>query len=391
MPGVDLCLVPAGIAPDGRPPNFLDMPSLQMTVIILTGVMLALAFLVLMGRLFVNRKTLRMSDWMMVVGFIFDIGVMGTQLSVSSKYRHIWDTPLCHLTGSYLKASPTRSIIFVVDISTGPALFFPKAAIFLFYVDIFSVIQGVRIAFIIGIIVAFMAYFPASLVLSYWDAPHVGQSWDELVTSDMMHQGIPGGITIGVASVMVDIYIFVLPIPTLVGLNLPLGKRIQVVSLFATAFLGVVASVLCMAYRIKLLHMTDGTWQAGVAAIPIIIENNVAIIVGSLPAFANFIRKYIGQSSIYKSLRSKLFSSSLGASTEDGRQQDNVETIGGGSGKRGKKPACFKLGDGTELEWKISVPGETYNPGEGRYGEGIVKTVGIEPWESASESMERLV
>jgi len=126
---------------------------------------------------------------------------------------------------------------FVVDIMTGPALFFPKCAIFLFYIQLFGTVRSVKIASYVGIVMAFFAYFPASLVLSYYNAPHVGQSWDDMVMNGMTHKGIPGGITIGVASVIVDIYIFVLPLPTLVGLKMPMGKRIQVISLFATAFL----------------------------------------------------------------------------------------------------------------------------------------------------------
>jgi hypothetical protein len=128
-------------------------------------------------------------------------------------------------------------MLFVFDLLTGPALFFPKAAIFLFYIQIFSSIKNMRVASYVGIFMAFMAYFPGSLVLSYYNAPHVGQSWDELLINGMTHKGIPGVITIGVASVVVDIYIFVLPLRTLAALNMPLAKRIQVISTFATAFL----------------------------------------------------------------------------------------------------------------------------------------------------------
>lgn len=125
----------------------------------------------------------------------------------------------------------------MVELVTGPALFFPKTSIFLFYIQIFSSVKRLKIASIIGIIMAFLAYFPASLVLSYWDAPHIGESWDEFIVDNRSVQGIPGGVTIGVASVIVDIYIFVLPMPTLAGLNMPVARMIQVISLFATAFL----------------------------------------------------------------------------------------------------------------------------------------------------------
>ncbi|KAH7114328.1 hypothetical protein B0J11DRAFT_584759 [Dendryphion nanum] len=384
FPGVDLCLIPAGVAPDGRPPNFVDPPSLQPAVISITAVMLALAFVVLAGRLFVNRKSLKISDWMMVVGFIFDAGLMGSFLTLSDRYLHQWDIPLCRLLGNYMK------LHFANDIITGPALFFPKVAIFLFYMQVFSSAKTVRVGSIVGIVMAFMAYFPASLVLSYWNAPHVGQSWDELILSGMTHKGVPGAITIGVASVIVDIYIFVLPLPTLARLNMPLARRVQVMSLFATAFLGVVASVVCLAYRIKLLWLTDGTWQAGVIAIPIIIENNVAIIVGSLPAFASFMRKYVAESSIYKSFRSILYTSS-NDSKDDWQQKADLETIGS-SGKQRKFPSYYGKSDDTTLQSQITVPDDCHVAGskiEG-YEYGIMRTVAFNQQEH-NRSEDRLV
>jgi len=70
LPGVDLCLIPAGSAPDGRPPNFVDPPSLQPAVVAITTVMLTLAFLVLAGRLFVNRKSLKLPDCKLLLSFL---------------------------------------------------------------------------------------------------------------------------------------------------------------------------------------------------------------------------------------------------------------------------------------------------------------------------------
>jgi hypothetical protein len=100
-PGVDLCRLQAGQSPDGQPPNFVDPPTLQPAVIATATVMLALAFFILAGRLFVNRKSMKPSDCvftfivfsrslgivtdeslgMMVVGFIFDVGLVGSQIA----------------------------------------------------------------------------------------------------------------------------------------------------------------------------------------------------------------------------------------------------------------------------------------------------------------------
>jgi hypothetical protein len=119
----------------------------------------------------------------------------------------------------------------------GPALFFPKVSIFLFYLQLFGINRMVRIGAKVGIVGAFLAYFPATLVLSYYDAPHIGQTWESLLTSDLPGRGIPGGIAIGCLSAIVDLYVFILPISPLLKLKMPLSRRIQLVALFSTALM----------------------------------------------------------------------------------------------------------------------------------------------------------
>lgn len=95
----------------------------------------------------------------------------------------------------------------------------------------------VRIGSKIGLVLAFLAYFPASFTLIYYDAPHIGQTWEDVITSGYPEKGIPGGIAVGVASVIVDVYVFILPLPTIFSLNMARSKKIQLIALFTTAFL----------------------------------------------------------------------------------------------------------------------------------------------------------
>lgn len=119
----------------------------------------------------------------------------------------------------------------------GPALFFPKVSIFLLYLQIFGINRMIRIGAKVGIVGAFLAYFPPTLVLSYYDAPHIGQTWESLMASDLPERGIPGGIAIGALSVLVDLFVFILPISPLMKLKMPLSRRIQLVALFGTALM----------------------------------------------------------------------------------------------------------------------------------------------------------
>ncbi|KAK6953886.1 hypothetical protein Daesc_003848 [Daldinia eschscholtzii] len=366
---IDWCSIPVGANPHGLPPNFEDPPTLQPTTIAMSAITITIAVIVTSGRLFINRKAFRLADYFIIVGLIFDLGTAGVLIA------HTW----------YMK------LTFVESLIVGPALFFPKAAIFLFYLQVFSIKKSVRVGSKVGLVMAFLAYIPASLVLCYFDAPHVGQTWEDVLRSGLPTRGIPGGITIGVASVIVDIYIFILPLPTIFSLNMDFSKRIQLIALFTTAFMGIVASVVCLAYRIKLLGPTDNGWQAGSVVIAIIVENNVAIIVGSLPVFVNFLRLYVYESAIYKSLRSKLsFGSRDGVSgfEQGGSWPDQAPWTYGSPQER--QPQYHELTSSAVLSSQVTVPEGALNTTR-RSDQGIPLTVDIPQEVQAHQSLERLV
>ncbi|KAI1478785.1 hypothetical protein F4774DRAFT_144272 [Daldinia eschscholtzii] len=378
---IDLCSIPVGANPHGLPPNFEDPPTLQPATIAISVITITIAVIVTSGRLFINRKAFRLADF----GLIFDLGTAGVLIALSSRYRHSWDTPVCWLDTWYMK------LTFVESLIVGPALFFPKAAIFLFYLQVFSIKKSVRVGSKVGLVMAFLAYIPVSLVLCYFDAPHVGQTWEDVFHSGLPTRGIPGGITIGVASVIVDIYIFILPLPTIFSLNMSFSKRIQLIALFTTAFMGIVASVVCLAYRIKLLGPTDNGWQAGSVVIAIIVENNVAIIVGSLPVFVNFLRLYVYESAIYKSLRSKLSSGSrdgVSGFEQGGSWPDQAPWTYGSPQER--QPQYHELTSSAVLGSQVTVPEGALNTTR-RSDQGILRTVGYSQEVQTHQSLERLV
>jgi hypothetical protein len=119
----------------------------------------------------------------------------------------------------------------------GPLLFLPKTALFLFYQQVFSVNNNVRIASQIGIVFNFLCYFPMSSVVLYYNVPHGEGTWESVLATRQGEKGIPYALGMGSASVLLDIYIFVLPLPSLINLNMARAKRLQLVGLFATASL----------------------------------------------------------------------------------------------------------------------------------------------------------
>jgi hypothetical protein len=111
--------------------------------------------------------------------------------------------------------------------------------------------------------------------------------------------------------------------------------------------------------------------------------------VGSLPAFANFCRKYVAESSIYRIIQARFFSSK-GSSTYEWQPKDEATTFGGGRKER-KKPTYYELSGGSTFQSKVTVPGEAHMAEDDRYNDGIMRTIGVAQEEHKIESVDRLV
>lgn len=119
----------------------------------------------------------------------------------------------------------------------GMTLLFSKAAILLLYLEIFGVKIGFRVAVYIGLTfnaLLCLTFFPMA---SYYNAPHAGKSWESLFSGHGEESLMPWGIVIGAGSVLVDIYILILPLHTIAGLHLATSKRLQLMAVFGTALM----------------------------------------------------------------------------------------------------------------------------------------------------------
>lgn len=98
-----------------------------------------------------------------------------------------------------------------------------------------------RLAIRFGIVINVVFYSVSIFILSYYMAPHIGKTWEDFAVQSLAVRKYTFPMRCGVATAAIgaaiDIYIFVLPIPTAMRLNLSMRKRIQVMIVFLTAIL----------------------------------------------------------------------------------------------------------------------------------------------------------
>lgn len=148
-------------------------------------------------------------------------------------YRHLWDTPVCWFDGRYLRLPFIQTVIF------SPALFFPKAAVFLLYVQLFGVEKRFRVSVYVGLVITLLVYLSNIPLAAIYAAPRIGQSWESLllVLQANEHPFALGGTVQSAIATALDFYIFFLPFPILSRLQLPSRRRWQLIGVFSTALL----------------------------------------------------------------------------------------------------------------------------------------------------------
>ncbi|KAH8754762.1 hypothetical protein F5883DRAFT_431082 [Diaporthe sp. PMI_573] len=362
--GFDLCQFPSGTPPDGEQSNFVNPSTLAATTWGIAISMTAWALVFTLARIYVNFRKLRASDYFVIIAMILGITYAGICIALRRWARHLWDLPVCWVTGEYMK------LLFIQAMIYAATTYFAKSSILLLYLQFFSVHRNTRIAIWIGLISVGVLYWAAFPIEAPFMTPSKGQTWGELALSGKPDKMYYWGIVQGPLSVIIDIYIFVVPIPVLLTLNMSSGRRTGLMLVFATASLAVVASIVGLVYRVKLYQGGDTSWLNSTTLLCILIENNIAIVVSCMPAFSLFVRAHVAQTALVKSLRTTFFgnSSGSGANSKPSGQNSGgqaVVTFGQGNNRAKRRPDQYQeLTEDTLLSRDDSSPLRPKNDGQ---------------------------
>lgn len=105
------------------------------------------------------------------------------------------------------------------------------------YRQIFTVDKKMRIAIWAGLIADFVIYGVSLVIVPYFEAPHVGETWADLLINQRPARITPTGAEQGSLAVLLDLYIFILPIPRLSTLKLQSRRKLKLLCIFGTALL----------------------------------------------------------------------------------------------------------------------------------------------------------
>ncbi|KAI1126710.1 hypothetical protein F5Y10DRAFT_266789 [Nemania abortiva] len=177
-----------------------------------------------------------------------------------------------------------------------------KLPILLLYIRIFGVSPWVRRVSYITIILSLLVTVAATAYAAPYCNPH--GRYDPVASAKCVSTGPIGSLITGFEGLVVDIIIFVLPIPVISKLKLPLRRKLGVALVFATGILGIGASIAGNWSRVETLSGSAAARQ--LSTIFVIYEGTVALFVGCVPAIYYLWRAVILESAIYSRIQGSL-------------------------------------------------------------------------------------
>ncbi|KAI0481796.1 hypothetical protein F4859DRAFT_435861 [Xylaria cf. heliscus] len=182
---------------------------------------------------------------------------------------------------------PNTSLYHLAQIGTASTLvaaaatWTAKSPILFLYIQLFGIKTWLRLISYCILVVTFLFLLGWNAYVAATCNPNGRENLPAIVMKCTSVTAL-GGLIVGVISVVTDIIIIVLPLPIILRLNLPLGKRVGIIGVFLTGIFGLAASATSLYFRwashsgLQVDYRAAATWT--------VIELSIAIIVGCVPA-----------------------------------------------------------------------------------------------------------
>lgn len=128
-------------------------------------------------------------------------------------------------------------MFIVVDIIYSPAILMAKLSLLWLYLEVFRPNQQLRYAIYFGIVFTTLFYAGTFIAYCVLAIPRPGQSLIGVMLSKGVASAIPLSVGQGAVNIATDFYIFLLPIPSVLQLQLPTKKKIGFCAIFMTGLL----------------------------------------------------------------------------------------------------------------------------------------------------------
>ncbi|KAK0662075.1 hypothetical protein QBC41DRAFT_32172 [Cercophora samala] len=249
-----------------------------------------------------HHKKLFIDDYLTVVGFAFVVSYSATSSMMNKSFNsRPEDIGIAFITGL------AAACLFTAT----AAMYFSKLPILIFVMRTFGIHKWLRHTGYFLIVFTAVCFFAAAM----WTGAHCSPGL-HTVDLNFMFKCIDATFYTTVSrnclSLVVDLIIFILPLPFVMKLKLSRRKKIGVSLVFLTGSFGIVAAVVSLYYQVG--QKTQSSSSITLAMLTTIIECCTFLMVSCAPALRLFWSHYFGKSAF--AVRLGLGNSKTGASSK---------------------------------------------------------------------------
>ncbi|PYH65352.1 uncharacterized protein BO88DRAFT_446217 [Aspergillus vadensis CBS 113365] len=282
-------LPPAEVLATWPTPNYVDPVTRGPAVNIVNIVLLSIAFIVTVLRLYARFKitcTPGLDDFFIVIAFAIAVGMCACTSLATERWganRHVWDVPL-----SWLPVVTKYNLGFQITFSLSCSI--TKLSVLWFckrligtgskgLYRIYNIVVIVSFIFVALCCIVFLlvSIFQCSPIHAFWDLepmyPHHCVNYGAAVFSA------------SVVNIFTDFLCTLVPMPLIWNLKLPARQRMAVISIFGLGIFVNVAGTVRTVYVWKsMMASYDTTWMGWPILVAGSVEINLALICASAPA-----------------------------------------------------------------------------------------------------------
>ncbi|KAM5344366.1 hypothetical protein ACJ41O_012903 [Fusarium nematophilum] len=298
------------------------------------GFEFAIATAFLGQRMYTNAVLLRkfmLDDYLILFAWILSIAAQSCLLNAYSHKLlgvHAWEMTIDNNTESAL-------LVMCTTLTYIPTTILSKLTLCFFY---FRLSPSLWYQYS----VYFTAFVCTSSLVGIWFSvlfacKPIAAGWDVRLSVDATCINRPPiYITQAAFGCVTDLMLLLLPIPTIVGLQMSTRQKFGLVGLFAIGSITLITSIVRLVLLLPSLSNPDQSWSLAEGCLWVIIEANLLIMCGSLPTLRVFLKhvapRVLGDRSTQKSSEQQSGSASYG-----------LRTFGGSNGPRRKFDTLVEL------------------------------------------------
>lgn len=305
------------------------------------GLEFAIATVFLGQRMYTNAVILRkflIDDYLILFAWVLSIAAQSCLLNAYSRKLlgvHAWEMPIDSNTQANL-------LVMCTTLTYIPTTILSKLTLCFFYYRLSPSLWYQYSVYFTGFLCSaslvgiwFSVLFACKPIAAGWDV--------RMSVGATCINRPPIYITQAAFGCITDVMLLVLPIPTVIGLQMSTRQKLGLVGLFAIGSITLITSIVRLVLLLPSLSNPDQSWSLAEGCLWVIIEANLLIMCGSLPTLRVFLKNVAPRVLGDKSTRK-------GSEEQSGSANFGLHTFGGSNGPRRKFDTLVELEHDTHFD-----------------------------------------